>query len=46
VGLARVILRAHWPSDVMAGFALGLGLATVASLLAATEPKPEAQAVS
>jgi len=46
VGLARVILRAHWPSDVMAGFALGLGLATVASLLAATEPTPEVRAAS
>ena len=35
VGLARVILRAHWPSDVVAGFALGLALASIASLLAA-----------
>jgi membrane-associated phospholipid phosphatase len=35
VGLARVILRAHWPSDVVAGFALGLALAAIASLLAA-----------
>jgi undecaprenyl-diphosphatase len=35
VGLARVILRAHWPSDVVAGFALGLTLATLASVLAA-----------
>jgi len=40
VGLARVILRAHWPSDVVAGFALGLALASVASLLAAREPEP------
>ena len=45
VGLARVILRAHWPSDVVAGFALGLGLATIASLLAASEPAPERRAV-
>lgn len=37
VGLARVILRAHWPSDVVAGFALGLALASVASLLAARQ---------
>ena len=44
VGLARVILRAHWPSDVVAGFALGLALATIASLLAASEPTPEARA--
>ena len=41
VGLARVILRAHWPSDVVAGFALGLALATIASLLAASEPSPQ-----
>ena len=40
VGLARVILRAHWPSDVMAGFALGLALASLASLLAARQPEP------
>ncbi len=44
VGLARVILRAHWPSDVVAGFALGLGLATIASLLAASKPAPEIRA--
>jgi len=37
VGLARVILRAHWPSDVMAGFALGLALASLASLMAERE---------
>lgn len=34
VGLARVVLRAHWPSDVLGGVTLGLGLATVAALLA------------
>jgi undecaprenyl-diphosphatase len=34
VGLARVILRAHWPSDVVAGIALGLALAATAGLLA------------
>ena len=33
VGCARIILRAHWPSDVLGGITLGLGLATVAALL-------------
>jgi undecaprenyl-diphosphatase len=35
VALARVILRAHWPSDALAGLALGLALASGAALLAA-----------
>ena len=34
VALARVILRAHWPVDTLAGIALGLVLASAASLLA------------
>ena len=33
VGMARVILRAHWPSDVLAGIALGLALAAAAGLM-------------
>jgi membrane-associated phospholipid phosphatase len=38
VGMARVILRAHWPSDVLAGIALGLALAAAAGLLASRTP--------
>ena len=34
VALARVILKAHWPSDALAGVALGLALAAAAGLLA------------
>jgi membrane-associated phospholipid phosphatase len=37
VGLARIILRAHWPSDVLGGITLGLGLATIAALLSSLE---------
>ncbi len=33
VAAARVVLRAHWPSDVLAGVALGLALAAAAALL-------------
>jgi undecaprenyl-diphosphatase len=35
VALARVILNAHWPSDALAGLALGSALASGAALLAA-----------
>jgi membrane-associated phospholipid phosphatase len=40
VGLARVILRAHWPSDVLGGITLGLALASVAAILASLDGKP------
>jgi len=42
VGMARVILRAHWPSDVLAGIALGLALAAAAGWLATREPRAPA----
>ena len=31
VALARVLLRAHWPLDTLAGAALGLALASAAA---------------
>lgn len=37
VALARVILRAHWPADTLAGIALGLTLASIAAMLAERE---------
>lgn len=33
VALARVVLGAHWPSDSLAGMALGLALAATAALI-------------
>ncbi|MGH7335143.1 MAG: phosphatase PAP2 family protein [Candidatus Rokuibacteriota bacterium] len=33
VAIARVALRAHWPSDAVAGIALGLALASIAQLI-------------
>lgn len=39
VGLARIVLRAHWPSDVLGGIALGLGLASIAAILASVDDR-------
>jgi undecaprenyl-diphosphatase len=33
VALARVVLRAHWPADALAGVALGFALAALAALI-------------
>jgi membrane-associated phospholipid phosphatase len=48
VGLARVILRAHWPSDVLGGLVLGVAVAAAAAWWhglrsrASREPAPRA----
>jgi len=34
VAVARVVLRAHWPSDALAGIALGLAFASGAAMVA------------
>lgn len=50
VGVARVALRAHWPTDAAAGIALGLALASAAYMLTggrgrlASDPKLPTQA--
>jgi membrane-associated phospholipid phosphatase len=41
VGMARVILRAHWPSDALGGITLGLTLAAAAALLASKLSSPK-----
>jgi membrane-associated phospholipid phosphatase len=46
VGLARVVLRAHWPSDVLGGIALGLALAAIAGLIASRPPAPATEDVT
>lgn len=43
VAIARVVLRAHWPSDALGGIALGLTLASAAAALAATAQAPDGE---
>jgi len=44
VGIARVMLRAHWPSDVLGGCALGLTLASAAAVWASSSSAAPARA--
>lgn len=48
VALARVLLRAHWPSDALGGIALGLTCAAIAILIDVqrAEPRPTFAAAS
>jgi membrane-associated phospholipid phosphatase len=48
VGYARIILNAHWPSDVLGGVFLGAGCAAAAAWWDAAHPAddPQRQAVS
>ncbi|HEV8306721.1 MAG TPA: phosphatase PAP2 family protein, partial [Methylomirabilota bacterium] len=40
VGLARILLGAHWPADVVTGFALGSAVAAGAAWWHLTHPSP------
>jgi undecaprenyl-diphosphatase len=40
VAIARIVLRAHWPSDVLGGVALGLALAAAAALASSSWAAP------
>ncbi len=46
VALARVVLRAHWPSDTLGGIALGLACATAAALISSSTGRSRAGSTS
>jgi len=46
VGLARIVLHAHWPSDVLGGIALGLGCAGVAIFISSSTDRSPAGSTS
>ena len=47
VGWARIMRHAHWPSDVLGGFLLGIGCAAAAAWWASSHPQaaPESQSL-
>ena len=46
VGLARIVLHAHWPSDVLGGIALGLACAAAAALISSPTARSPARSTS
>jgi undecaprenyl-diphosphatase len=40
IGLSRLVLAAHWPTDIMAGWAMGLGWLLLCVSHAPTKPRP------
>ena len=46
VALARILLRAHWPSDALGGVALGLACASAAALISASTLRSPAESRS
>jgi undecaprenyl-diphosphatase len=42
VALARIVLRAHWPSDALGGIALGIACAAAAALISASTRRSRA----
>jgi undecaprenyl-diphosphatase len=42
IGLSRVVIGVHWPSDVIGGWAFGLLWVVIFMRLASARPEPEA----